>query len=203
MLIAYKNISPIINRAFIRGIGQANVRHCPSSVLTLSYANRKIPHDRKATMSLFPTSDSPKVDNFNPKDHPIHPGAYRHVSSVPISSTRKLVSFAGQVGMTDQSNPNPSLGDQVRIACRNVDICLESADLTKKGIISVRQDLVKFTSMSDEQQNARSEAYMQWWENTEGDRNTAPPPPLTLIGVDSLYKETCLFEMEVQCVGKI
>ena len=154
-------------------------------------------------MSLFPASDRHKVDKYNPKDHPTQPETFRHASSAPISSTHKLVSFAGQVGMTDQSNPNPSLGDQVRIACRNIDICLASAGLTKKDIISVRQYLVKFTSMSDEQQNARSEAYMQWWESTEGDRNTAPPPPLTLIGVDSLYKETCLFEMEVQCVGKI
>lgn len=153
--------------------------------------------------SDIPANMSFKVDNYNPKDHPLQPGAYRHASSVPISSTHKLVSFAGQVGMTDPNNPKPSLGDQVRIACSNVDICLASAGLAKKDIISVRQYLVKFTSMSDEQQNARSEAYMQWWEGTEGDRSTAAPPPLTLIGVDSLYNETCLFEMEVQAVGRI
>ena len=146
------------------------------------------------------TSDDAKTHNFNPKDHPISPASYRHVSEVPLSTTTKLVSFAGQVGMTDTSNPSPSLGDQVRIALGNVDICLASACVTKSDIISVRQYLVKFTSMSTEDQDARSDAYKKWWDGTEGDN---PPPPLTLIGVDSLYKEECLFEIEITCVGKL
>lgn len=145
-------------------------------------------------------NDLPKARNFSPKDHPFSHESYRHISEVPISSTAKLVSFAGQVGMSDPNNPKPSLADQVRIALGNVDICLAGASLTKSDIISVRQYLVKFTSMSDQDQQARTDAYARWWRGTEG--NNAPPP-LTLIGVDSLYNEDCLFEMEVQCVGKL
>lgn len=145
-------------------------------------------------------SNSPTVHKFNPQNHPVLPESYRHVSEVPISTTTKLVSFAGQVGMTDPNNPSPRLGDQVRIALENVDICLAAAGVTKSEIISVRQYLVKFTSMSEEDQKARTDTYGNWWRKTEGDN---PPPPLTLIGVDCLYKDECLFEMEVTCVGKL
>lgn len=145
-------------------------------------------------------NDSPRVHKFNPKDHPALPESYRHVSEVPISPTAKLVSFAGQVGMNYPNNPSPSLGDQVRGALANIDICLAAAGLTKSDIISVRQYLVKYTSMSEEAQKARTDNYGSWWRSTEGDN---PPPPLTLIGVECLYKDECLFEMEVMCVGKL
>lgn len=117
-------------------------------------------------------------------------------AKVQFQQPLKLVFFAGQVGMNDPSNSSPSLGDQVWIALENVDICLEAAGVTKSDIISVRQYLVKSTSMSTDYQNARSEPCKQWWEETEGDN---APPPLT----DSLYREECLCEVEVKCVGKL
>lgn len=145
-------------------------------------------------------NDSPTVRKFNPKDHPMSPELYRHIAEVPISATAKLVSFAGQVGMTDPNNPEPSLGEQVRIALENVDKCLAGAGLAKSNIITTRHYLVKWTSMSEEDQGAWRDTWTNWWRGTEGDN---PPPPVTLIGLDCLYKDTCLFEVEIQAVGKI
>jgi enamine deaminase RidA (YjgF/YER057c/UK114 family) len=97
------------------------------------------------------------------------------------------------VGRTSPSNPTSSLGDQVRIALGNVDTCLGATGVTKSEIISVRQYLVNFTSMSAEDQNAGSDACMERWNETERDNLL---PPLTLTGVDSAYRDDCLFEVE-------
>lgn len=134
---------------------------------------------------------------FNPEGHPSLAPSYSHISIVPISPTAKLVSFAGQTG-TDASGTFPSFQDQVRKAHEHVDKCLAAAGVSKKDIVSNRQYVVKLTSLSPEDRQARTAIYMEWWRSTEGD---ALPPPDTLIGVDSLYAEGCLFETEITCVA--
>ena len=104
----------------------------------------------------MPTHDSPGVRKFNPEDHPLKLQNFYHVSEVPISATAKLVSIAGQVG-TDPKRPDLPLVEQIRNALHRLDICLMGAGVTKSDIISVRQYLVKFTSMSAEEQQARTD----------------------------------------------
>lgn len=102
--------------------------------------------------------------------------------------------------MSDPNNPNPSLRDQVRIALENVDLCLEAAGCTKKDIVALRQYLVKYSSMSKEDQDARAEEHDRWWKSTGG---KAKKPPSTLVGVESLYTDGCVYEVEVQAVGRL
>ncbi|KAI7371247.1 hypothetical protein KC354_g725 [Hortaea werneckii] len=93
-------------------------------------------------MSSPPSS---QVHIFNPEGHPPQVPSYSHISSVPISSTHRLVSLAGQVGVpptTTASDHIPSFPDQVRAALANVDRCLAAAGITKRDIVSNRHAIV-------------------------------------------------------------
>jgi len=142
---------------------------------------------------------SSNVQIFNPEGHPSSAPSYSHVSTIPISTTKKLVCFAGQTGTTLKTTPEnaPSLYEQVRLAHKNVDKCLASVGASKKDIVSNRQYVVKLTSLSKEDFEARERAFLEWWRETEG--NNLPPPD-TLIGVDSLWSKETLFEVEMMCV---
>ncbi|KAI7503677.1 hypothetical protein KC367_g1519 [Hortaea werneckii] len=88
---------------------------------------------------------SSQVHIFNPEGHPPQVPSYSHISSVPISSTHRLVSLAGQVGVpptTTASDHIPSFPDQVRAALANVDRCLAAAGITKRDIVSNRHAIV-------------------------------------------------------------
>ena len=149
------------------------------------------------------TMSSSTVKIFNPDGYPPKAPSYSHISVIPISSTKKLVSFAGQtgeVGRTSTSEKPPSLREQVRSALANVDRCLAAAGVIKKDIVSNRQYVVKLTSLSEEDFQAREDVFLEWWRSTEGDRL---PPPDTLIGVDSLAHKSILYECEVTCVADL
>lgn len=107
--------------------------------------------------------------------------------------------FAGQTGTNPGTTPEnaPSLREQVKLALANVDKCLASVGATKQQIVSHRQYVVKLTSLSKEDFDAREDAFMEWWQSTEGE---ALPPPDTLIGVDSLWSKETLYEAEFTCV---
>lgn len=143
-------------------------------------------------------SDS-KVKIFNPEGHPSSAPSYSHISTIPISSTKKLVCFAGQTGTDHNTTPEnaPSLYEQVQIAHKNVDKCLAAVGATKKDIVMNKQYVVKLASLSKEDFDARERAFLEWWKETEGE---ALPPPDTLCGVDSLWSKETLFEVEMMCV---
>ncbi|KAI6825686.1 hypothetical protein KC332_g8165 [Hortaea werneckii] len=145
---------------------------------------------------------SSQVHIFNPEGHPPQVPSYSHISSVPISSTHRLVSLAGQVGVpptTTASDHIPSFPDQVRAALENVDRCLAAAGITKRDIVSNRQYVVKLQSRSSEDFEARERIFCHWWRSTEGEGTL--PPPDTYIGVDSLANPFVLYEIEIQCVA--
>ncbi|KAI6913382.1 hypothetical protein KC318_g6872 [Hortaea werneckii] len=147
---------------------------------------------------------SSQVHIFNPEGHPPQVPSYSHISSVPISSTHRLVSLAGQVGVPPTAtakDPIPSFPDQVRAALENVDKCLAAAGVTKRDIVSNRQYVVKLQSRSPEDFEARESIFCQWWRSTEGEDSL--PPPDTYIGVDSLANPFVLYEIEIQCVAAL
>ncbi|CAI6341078.1 unnamed protein product [Periconia digitata] len=133
---------------------------------------------------------------FNPSGHDTYSPAYSHVSSVPISGTHNLVSFAGQIGRDDDHNVPEDLGAQVSIALANVDKCLESVNATKDDIVQVRQYIVDLLHDRDGEKNVpnpvRAKLYAEWM----GGRK----PPSTVLGVQSLANKELLYEIEVICV---
>ncbi|KAI7509181.1 hypothetical protein KC347_g5453 [Hortaea werneckii] len=150
----------------------------------------------------MPPPPSSQIHIFNPEGHPPQVPSYSHISSIPISSTHRLVSLAGQVGVpptTTASDHIPSFPDQVRAALANVDKCLAAAGVTKRDIVSNRQYVVKLQSRSSEDFDARERIFCQWWRSTEGEGSL--PPPDTYIGVDSLANPSVLYEIEIQCVA--
>ncbi|KAK3615063.1 hypothetical protein LTR22_027575 [Elasticomyces elasticus] len=138
------------------------------------------------------SSTASAIEIFNPPGYPSLAASYSYVSTVRISPTKRLVSFAGQTGTLSRAMP---LGDQVRAALMNVDKCVG-----KKDIVSNRQYVVKLTSLSVEDFQAREHCFLDWWGRTEGGRL---PPPDTLIGVDSLAHEEILFEIEIMCIADL
>lgn len=136
---------------------------------------------------------------FNPQ-----PPTYSHISSVPISATTRLVSFAGQTGAQRDANGTVShpakLADQVRQALQNVDTCMKEAGVSKKHMVSNRQYVVHMMDLSDEEFKERGDIFMEWWRSTEGER---PPPPDTLIGVDSLAGKSVKYECECTFIAQL
>ncbi|KAK3710710.1 hypothetical protein LTR37_010129 [Vermiconidia calcicola] len=142
------------------------------------------------------------VQIFNPEGYPSLALTYSHISIVPISDTKKLVSLAGQAGTdhnTSTTNP-PSLGEQVRLALENVDKCLAAAGASKKDIVSARQYIVDYASLSGEDVEALFSTFLDWWKKTEGDRLC---PPTTLIGLESLWSKETRYEIEVTAVADL
>ncbi|TKA80053.1 hypothetical protein B0A55_01759 [Friedmanniomyces simplex] len=149
------------------------------------------------------SATAPKVQIFNPEGHPSAVPSYSHISIVPLSETTKLVSFAGQTYLpspaSSSSTPTP-LREQVRLALGNVDKCMAAAGVGKNHIVSNRQYVVRMMDLSDEDFNAREDAFLEWWRATEGD---GLPPPDSLIGVHSLARKDILYEVEITCVAKM
>lgn len=135
-------------------------------------------------------SNTSKNQTFNPPDHNTWSPTYSHISSIPISATHKLISFAGQVGGDSSTRHVPStLGEQVAVALSNVDKCMAAAGATKADIIQVRQYVVNLLP----QDPVRASLYTQWL----GD---GIKPPSTLLGVQSLAAPELLYEIEVVAV---
>ncbi|KAF7195118.1 hypothetical protein HII31_03586 [Pseudocercospora fuligena] len=148
-------------------------------------------------------STSSEVQIFNPPNLPSLAPTYSHISIVPISETKRLVSFAGQTGTGPNQEENKilSFAEQNRRALARVDLVLAAAKCTKKDIVMIRPYVVKLTSLSAEDTQARNEIFLNWWRSTEG--KDALTPPDTLIGVDSLWSKETLIEYEVQCISDI
>lgn len=139
------------------------------------------------------------VTNFNPDGHePLAP-TYSHISSIPISSTKKFISFAGQTGTTTATTAEnaPSFKQQVQNALENIDKCLHASGARKRDIISVRQYVVRLSQLNDDDRKERGKIFLTWWQETEAEGN---PPPSTLIGVESLVTKETLYEIEIACV---
>lgn len=134
---------------------------------------------------------------FSPENHPPLAPTFSQISIVPISPTANLISIAGQVGASLENASSTPFKDQVQNALAGVDTCLAAAGASKKNIILVRQYVVKLLSLPKEDIMARGQTYIKWWKDSEGDR---PPPPSTLLGVDSLVAKDILYEIEVSAV---
>ncbi|CAK1367175.1 hypothetical protein CB0940_10490 [Cercospora beticola] len=144
-----------------------------------------------------------QVQISNPPDNPSLAETYSQVSIVPISSTKRLISFAGQTGTgKDQTaNAKLSFAEQIQLALEKVDKLLAATGAKKGDIVMIRPYVVKLTSRSEEEIKAKDEIFLKWWRSTEGEN--ALPPPDSLLGVDSLWSKETLFEIEVQCVSDI
>ena len=140
------------------------------------------------------TKTAMAVRNFNPAGHePVAP-TYSHISSVPISETKKLVTFAGQVGTASKATTFPQ---QCQNAIANVDKCLHATGARKSDIVSIRQYVVRLSQLSDEDRMEGRRILLTWWKETEGEN--LRPPGGTLMGLGLVTKET-LYEIEVSCV---
>jgi enamine deaminase RidA (YjgF/YER057c/UK114 family) len=84
-------------------------------------------------------SNSP-VHIYNPPSCPSLAPTYSQISVVPISSTKRLISFAGQTGTGQDTEANKSMSfpEQVRRALEKLDKCLAAAGTSKKDIVMIR-----------------------------------------------------------------
>lgn len=143
---------------------------------------------------------------LNPAEHP-SPPFYTHValtsfpSASPSISATQLVTLAGQIGRPRSGDLPSALPDQVRVALKNISLCLEAAGATRRDIISIRQHVVGL----DPHETQRKQLVIDWLEGS-GDfarlngpafRAGEAKPPNTVLGVSSLVVENALYEVEV------
>ena len=122
---------------------------------------------------------------FNPANvHPPRP-TYSHVAITPLSSTTKLITIAGQVGIDQLSGTAPpTFAAQVQTALDNLGKCLVAAGGSTRDIVKVNQYVVDL----DPQETTRGELYLKFM----GDHR----PPSTLVGVQRLAADDWFYEIE-------
>lgn len=81
-----------------------------------------------------------QVHISNPPDNPSLAETYSQVSIVPISSTKRLISFAGQTGTGKdaQANAKLSFAEQIQLALEKIDKLLAATGAKKGDIVMIR-----------------------------------------------------------------
>lgn len=64
--------------------------------------------------------------------------AYSHVCSILISTTARLITIAGQVGIHPDGTIAPDFRSQVSLALDNLSKCLDHAGCTKEQIVQMK-----------------------------------------------------------------
>jgi enamine deaminase RidA (YjgF/YER057c/UK114 family) len=129
---------------------------------------------------------APVVEFKNPPD--VHkPTGYTHVVVV---NSGKLVILAGQVGLNQKGEMAPDFAGQVQQAFANIAAGLAAAgakpsDLVKLNFYVVGLDKEKLGAL----RAARDRLI-----------NVKQPPASTLVGVQTLFREDALIEIEAQAV---
>lgn len=114
---------------------------------------------------------------------------------MPISSTRTLITIAGQIGQDPQTDTIPStLGEQCSLAFKNMDKCLAAVGADKTDIVHVRHYVVNLLRDGQGQDPERAKRYVAWMDGAK--------PPSTLLGVQTLAHQDLLYEIEVVAVLK-
>ncbi|KAJ4287717.1 hypothetical protein N0V90_012420 [Kalmusia sp. IMI 367209] len=136
---------------------------------------------------------APRPTYFDPPTNPAFAPTYSQISSIPVSPTSTLISIAGQIGYdaATQTIP-PTLGEQVTLACANVDKCLEAAGATKADIVQVRQYVVDLLRGGKGPDPEGPKRYAEWMGGLK--------PPSTRLGVQALAKAELVYEIEVVAV---
>jgi enamine deaminase RidA (YjgF/YER057c/UK114 family) len=129
---------------------------------------------------------APPIEFKNPPD--VHKASgYTHVVVV---NSGKLVILAGQVGLNQKGEMAPDFAGQVQQAFANIAAGLAAAgakpsDLVKLNFYVVGLDQAKLSAL----RVARDRLI-----------NTQQPPASTLVGVQTLFREDALIEIEAQAV---
>lgn len=101
-----------------------------------------------------------------------------------VESPANLIYISGQTGVDANAQAPDSYADQVRLACKNLGLCLRAAGATPRNIVKLTYFIVGYDSTN------RVHAPIMT-EFLEGHRPTS-----TLVSVSALAKPGWLFEVE-------
>jgi enamine deaminase RidA (YjgF/YER057c/UK114 family) len=146
--------------------------------------------------------DSTKPHAFNPATIPTPPPTYSQACVTPLLPTSKLITLAGQTGLSPTSNSiSPDFHNQVKQTYQNILNALRAANATPRDIVHVRHYIVNSTEyVGVTDQEKLTEGFGKHWiefmdREAEGHR-----PPDTVVGVASLATERLLYECEVMAI---
>lgn len=128
---------------------------------------------------------------FNPSNLPTPPPTYNQVSVVPILPSSKLVTLAGQCGISPDTGDVPTdFVSQVKLAYVSVLNGLRAAGAAPRDIIHVRHYIVHNTGDNDLDSKELIDRGWGalWMEFMDRDADGHRPPD-TVLGVASLAKE--------------
>lgn len=150
---------------------------------------------------------------LNPPASALHPPVptYSHIASYPISDTHKLVTIAGQVGISPNGaiveygrlppflritlTHSRGFENQMTLALHNLDTCLKHAGVSKSDIM--RLGIYIVGSGPEEGRDKIRKGVLVGWLGERG------APPDTLVYVSSLAVEGLLFEVDCLAVGRV
>ena len=137
---------------------------------------------------------------FNPEGVPKPPPTYNQACVTPIIHTSKLITLAGQTGITPETGKvaSRSIAEQAQQAYKSVHAALRAAGGHPRDIIHVRHYIV--TNTGDPEVDKIEVVERGWAEHWMAfmDREAhGHRPPDTVLGVASLALKELLYEVEV------
>ncbi|KAF2251289.1 YjgF-like protein [Trematosphaeria pertusa] len=149
---------------------------------------------------LSPNNNKPHA--FNPPTVPTPPPTYAQVSTTPLLPTSKLVTLAGQVGLSaDTGKIVPGFDAQVKLTYVNILACLKAAGATPRDIIHVRHYIVKDTGrVGVDSEDELTRVWGHHWMEFMDKEGEGHRPPDTVVGVACLATSELLYECEVWAI---
>ncbi|KAF2129246.1 YjgF-like protein [Dothidotthia symphoricarpi CBS 119687] len=142
-------------------------------------------------------ASSNKPHAFNPSSVPKPPPTYDQVCITPLLPTSKLVTLAGQTGITLDRSISPDFLAQVKQAYQNLQNCLKAAGATPRDIVHVRHYIVTETGIEDlDRKEIVDRGWGELWIELMDKEAEGHRPPDTVLGVASLAKKKALYEVE-------
>lgn len=167
-------------------------RHHNPPEYTNKYSSYISAHISSPSPNHTMPSSSPRLpQTLNPPTVSPPKPSYSHVCITPLHGSARLITVAGQVGIspTDGSGP-ASFSEQVSIALANLSECLKAAGATPRDIVKTTHYTLRY---GPEDHEVRGRLYGEFMG---GDWR----PPSTLVPVVALAEKALLYEIEVMAV---
>ncbi|KAF1943019.1 YjgF-like protein [Clathrospora elynae] len=143
---------------------------------------------------------SNKPHAFNPPTVPTPPPTYSQVCITPIVSTSKLITLAGQTGISSGQKIPSDIREHAKGAYKNILSCLKAAGATPRDIIHVRHYIVKTGNPDQDGKDIVDCGWGELWMEFMDREASGHRPPDTVVGVAGLAISGLLYECEVMAL---
>lgn len=177
-------------------------RNISNSISSTINTSKQFQHQVAESYNMASDAESNKPRTFNPPGVPIPPPTYAQASVTPLLPTSKLITLAGQVGLSAETHKVAEGFDaQVKLAYENIKNSLKAAGATPRDIIHVKHYIVKDTKrVGVESEDELTRVWGHHWIEFMDKEGEGHRPPDTVLGVACLATSELLYECEVWAI---